>query len=161
MGRGPASCNLPPPLPAFWKAVCSRASAGSSSLAWSLPLLHPASLCPTSKSHTVRRKQSLCSHCEQHTRAHQDMAKGPQRSAPPNRRQLSGRPPEFHPQFQALGRGFRGRGGAGTRAGERVVLRKPCRLQISLPCIFSLSFMRTRKIPSCLLRVIVTNLSSD
>lgn len=56
----------PPIISAFWKAVFASGPPPALPYAWSLPLLCPASLCPTSKSHTGNKKKALCfcSHCE-------------------------------------------------------------------------------------------------
>lgn len=146
----------PPVIPSFWKAVCSRAWAGPSSLAWSLPLLRPPP-CVQHQNHTPSRgrKPSASAVIVSDGNTPGRWRKCRRECVTSNHRQLSERPPEFRPLSQALG---------GSSGGEqnRGILRKPFHLKISIPCIFSLFFMRARKIPPHIcFPVNVTNLFSD
>lgn len=128
----------PPVICAFWRAAVPPPSAlPTPSLpilvqAGALPLLRPASLCPTSKSHTGRRKQALASAVI----VSNGNTPGPRRSAASDRGQGPGRPPDA-----ALGPGPC----EGALAG-RDLPGKPGHLRVSLPGICSLFFTRTRKI---------------
>lgn len=132
----------PPVICAFWKAV---SGSGALPRACALPLRHPASLRPMSKSQARNRKTALrfSSQCEwwEHTST---MAEEPQkecylpplaiiREAPRIPPSVPERPPEFHTQSQAVG--------------NRGVLGKSFNHKISIPCIFSRFFTRARKMP--------------
>lgn len=97
--------------------------------------------CVQRQNHTqaINRKRALCfsSHCElwPHTGT---MVKVPESGLPP----VTGnypRGPCIPPSVPGPGREL--------SWGNRGILRKPFHLKISIPCIFSLYFLRTGKIP--------------